>query len=60
MKYSNYLKFNYLSLQECEYCRKPLLFDQLEARTRANTSNCGPIDPICQIPNCPQLVAAAN
>lgn len=47
-------------LQECEYCRKPLLFDQLEARTRPNTSNCGPIDPICQIPNCPQLVAAAN
>uniref|UniRef100_A0A336LZS4 5-aminolevulinate synthase n=1 Tax=Culicoides sonorensis TaxID=179676 RepID=A0A336LZS4_CULSO len=44
--------------KECEFCRKPLLFDQLEARTRSNNSKCGPMEPLCQIPNCPQLVAA--
>jgi len=44
--------------KECEYCRKPLLFDQLEARTRFG--KCAPKEPMCQIPNCPQLIAAAN
>lgn len=46
-----------LILQECEFCRKPLLFDAMEARTR--TSNCR-VSNECQFPNCPQLVAAAN
>lgn len=42
--------------KECEYCRKPILFDHYEARVR---SNCAPTFN-CLVPNCPQLVAAAN
>lgn len=39
--------------QECTFCRKPILFDHFEARSRG----CG-ADLNCAIPNCPQLVAA--
>ena len=33
----------------CVYCQKPMLFEQLEARTRT----------ACNVPDCPQLIAAA-
>ncbi|CAB3381666.1 Hypothetical predicted protein [Cloeon dipterum] len=35
--------------QACAFCQKPLMFDRCESRTQNN----------CQVPNCPQLVAAA-
>lgn len=42
---SNYIIF--LFQQECAFCRKPLLFDHFEARTR---------EP-CMEAKCPQFVA---
>lgn len=38
--------------EECAFCKKPLLFDHFEARTR----NCGP-ELNCALPNCPQILA---
>lgn len=40
--------------KECEFCRKPLLFDAMESRIKG----CLPMG--CQVPNCPQMVAAAH
>lgn len=45
-----------ISLQECTFCRKPILFDHFEARTR---NACGS-EINCAIPNCPQMIIAAN
>jgi 5-aminolevulinate synthase len=50
------LSFMLLSPQECAFCKKPLLFDHFEARTRGVGPNCGP-QLNCAIPNCPQIVA---
>uniref|UniRef100_A0AAG5CTY1 5-aminolevulinate synthase n=2 Tax=Anopheles atroparvus TaxID=41427 RepID=A0AAG5CTY1_ANOAO len=48
---------------ECAFCRKPLLFDRFEARTKSSSSaaasSCA-AEVICQIPNCPQIAAVAN
>lgn len=41
---------------ECTFCRKPLLFDRFEARTKASCA----AELNCQIPNCPQIAAIAN
>lgn len=41
---------------ECTFCRKPLLFDRFEARTKASCA----VEIDCQIPNCPQIAAIAN
>lgn len=43
-------------LQECTFCRKPILFDRFEARTR---DACGDLLS-CAIPNCPQMAVAAH
>ena len=45
---------------ECEFCKKPLLFDRLEARTAAVSSNRNRMMP-CQMENCPaeSMVASA-
>lgn len=40
--------------EECTFCRKPILFDHYEARTRGCATELG-----CSLPNCPQ-VAVAN
>jgi len=40
--------------KECQFCRKPITFDYFEARTRTNCSK----EVLCDIPNCPQMVAA--
>ncbi|CRL02464.1 CLUMA_CG015293, isoform B [Clunio marinus] len=42
--------------EECAFCKKPLLFDHFEARTRGVGANCGP-KLNCEIPNCPQIIA---
>jgi 5-aminolevulinate synthase len=42
---------------ECTFCKKPLLFDRFEARTKDCAEEQG---QSCQIPNCPQMVAAAH
>ncbi|KAG5680152.1 hypothetical protein PVAND_009677 [Polypedilum vanderplanki] len=39
----------------CEFCRKPLLFDYYESRTRSNSP-----DLECQVSACPQKVAAVQ
>ncbi|XP_017776158.1 PREDICTED: 5-aminolevulinate synthase, erythroid-specific, mitochondrial-like [Nicrophorus vespilloides] len=39
--------------KECNFCNKSILFDYFEARTRKCSNNI-----ICDIPNCPQMVAA--
>ncbi|XP_044741391.1 5-aminolevulinate synthase, erythroid-specific, mitochondrial [Chrysoperla carnea] len=44
---------------ECEFCRKPLLFDHYEERVRSNKSTSN-INISCKIPNCPQLIACAT
>ncbi|XP_053679530.1 5-aminolevulinate synthase, erythroid-specific, mitochondrial [Anopheles nili] len=44
--------------EECAFCRKPLLFDRFEARTKI-AAGCAS-ESICQIPNCPQIAAMAN
>lgn len=41
---------------ECTFCRKPLLFDRFESRTKASCA----AEINCQIPNCPQIAAIAN
>ncbi|XP_026466616.1 5-aminolevulinate synthase, nonspecific, mitochondrial-like [Ctenocephalides felis] len=41
---------------ECKFCRKPLLYDHYEARTRGNKYKSA--EP-CTIPNCPQMIAVA-
>lgn len=43
---------------ECQFCHKPILFDRFEARSY---KQCADADQqfVCDIPNCPQLVAAA-
>ncbi|CAG9804830.1 unnamed protein product [Chironomus riparius] len=41
--------------EACQFCRKPLLFDFYESRTRSNTH-----DSDCQVSNCPQKVAAVQ
>jgi 5-aminolevulinate synthase len=41
---------------ECTYCRKPVLFEQLEARTRYMTGHA--VQGLCNIPNCPQVALA--
>lgn len=41
---------------ECTFCRKPLLFDRFESRTKAACA----AEINCQIPNCPQIAAIAN
>ncbi|KAK4878274.1 hypothetical protein RN001_010780 [Aquatica leii] len=41
--------------KECDFCRKPIMFDYFEARTRNNYTK----EILCDIPNCPQMVAAA-
>lgn len=41
--------------ETCDFCRKPLLFDFYESRTRSNS-----MDMNCQVSNCPQKVAAVN
>ncbi|XP_055642485.1 5-aminolevulinate synthase, erythroid-specific, mitochondrial isoform X1 [Toxorhynchites rutilus septentrionalis] len=41
---------------ECAFCRRPLLFDRFESRTK---STCA-AEINCQIPNCPQIAAIAN
>ena len=43
---------------ECEFCKKPLLFDRLEARTAVTSRN---RRMPCQMENCPaeSLVASA-
>ncbi|XP_055313971.1 5-aminolevulinate synthase, erythroid-specific, mitochondrial [Sitodiplosis mosellana] len=43
--------------EECAFCRKPILFEHFEQRTRSG--GCG-IEVNCAIPNCPQMVVAAN
>lgn len=43
-------------MQECTFCRKPLLFDRFESRTKASCA----AEINCQIPNCPQIAAIAN
>ncbi|KAK3910612.1 5-aminolevulinate synthase, nonspecific, mitochondrial [Frankliniella fusca] len=45
--------------KSCTYCQKPLLFEHFEARVRNSNQNCGPT-PQCKLPNCPQILAAAN
>ena len=44
---------------ECEFCKKPLLFDRLEARTAVSSSRIRMMP--CQMENCPaeSLVASA-
>lgn len=44
---------------ECSFCKKPLLFDHYEARTRqfSDLEKCA---PFCSLPNCPQMVSCAN
>ena len=39
--------------KECKFCRKPIMFDYFEARTRNDCSK----EILCDIPNCPQMVA---
>lgn len=39
----------------CQFCKKPIMFDYFEARTRGNCSQ----ELLCDIPNCPQMVATA-
>ncbi|KAF5272010.1 hypothetical protein FQR65_LT04991 [Abscondita terminalis] len=41
--------------KECDFCRKPIMFDYFEARTRSDCSR----ELLCDVPNCPQRVAAA-
>ena len=52
--------------EKCEYCQKPLLFENLEARVHANNddtdgnnSDVMMLASGCQKPNCPQLVSTA-
>ncbi|KAJ1520081.1 hypothetical protein ONE63_004304 [Megalurothrips usitatus] len=47
--------------KSCTYCQKPLLFDHYEARVHNSEVNmgCRPTAP-CELPNCPQMIAAAN
>ncbi|KAF5287029.1 hypothetical protein FQA39_LY16143 [Lamprigera yunnana] len=40
--------------KECKFCHKPIMFDYFEARTRSDCSK----EILCNIPNCPQRVAA--
>ncbi|XP_058447324.1 5-aminolevulinate synthase, non-specific, mitochondrial isoform X2 [Malaya genurostris] len=42
--------------EECTFCRKPLLFDRFESRTKESCT----AEIKCQIPNCPQIAAMAN
>ncbi|CRK99255.1 CLUMA_CG012610, isoform A [Clunio marinus] len=44
-----------LVIQECLFCKKLLLFDHFEARTRGVDANCGPKFN-CEIPNS-QIIA---
>ncbi|XP_052864801.1 5-aminolevulinate synthase, erythroid-specific, mitochondrial [Anopheles cruzii] len=47
--------------EECAFCRKPLLFDRYESRTRGGSAGGSCAAEIhCQIPNCPQIAAMAN
>lgn len=39
--------------EECTFCRKPILFDLYEARTKGCATQLG-----CQLPNCPQIAVA--
>lgn len=45
--------------KSCTYCQKPLLFEHFEARVRNSNQSCGPSSH-CELPNCPQILAAAN
>lgn len=40
-------KLQHASLQECQFCQKPILFDYYESRDR------------CKVPNCPRMMVAA-
>lgn len=44
-------------MQECTFCRKPLLFDLFEEREHGHL-NVAQQQMACGIPNCPQMVAA--
>lgn len=46
-----------VSMQECTFCRKPLLFDLFEEREHGHL-NVAQQQMACGIPNCPQMVAA--
>jgi 5-aminolevulinate synthase len=41
--------------EECTFCRKPILFERYEARVRGCATEIN-----CAIPNCPQMMAAAQ
>lgn len=41
--------------EECTFCRKPILFDEYEARIKGCATMFG-----CQLPNCPQVAVAAH
>ncbi|XP_034231167.1 5-aminolevulinate synthase, erythroid-specific, mitochondrial isoform X3 [Thrips palmi] len=45
--------------KSCTYCQKPLLFEHFEARVRNSQNSCKPFSP-CELPNCPQMIAAVN
>jgi len=44
---------------ECTYCKKPVLFQQLEARTHNNPAMVNYALNLCSLPNCPQISVAA-
>jgi 5-aminolevulinate synthase len=43
---------------ECTYCKKPVLFNELEARTRRQIQS-SDIPIMCNLPQCPQLAVSA-
>ena len=54
--------------EECAYCQKPMLFEQLEARVHDNCANMDmhkqdraimQLSAGCQQPNCPRLISSA-
>jgi len=46
--------------QECDYCKKPVLFSTLESRTRTTSSDLASMTAeLCRLPNCPQIAVSA-